>query len=325
MKFKELTVVFLCAILLLACKTEKENILKYVDPFICTEGDHGHWHPSALVPFGMVKLGPDTYPGSLTGDGDWAHSGYNFADSMVRGFSHFRTGSSGGGSIYDRGGMLSIMPFVSTPSLEWIKHPVANIDKSTEKASPGYYSVYLNKEKIQVELTATSHMGFHKYKFSPEDETKLFLYSGKSGIDQRVTYNLINENIIEGKVNQRNGAYFTIVFDHPIRAIEVLTENGENTMTCCDTTIKSGFACKFGKLNGSIKVKVGVSLTSIEAARQNLKKTCRDWDFEKTKSKAENLWRERLSAIKVTGKDIRDKRIFYTALYHTCFFANNTI
>jgi putative alpha-1,2-mannosidase len=92
------------------------NQVDFVNPFICTEGDHGHWHPSALVPFGLVKLGPDTYPGSLTGDGDWAHSGYNYADHQIRGFSHFHKGSSGGTSICDRAGFLSIFPFSTEPA-----------------------------------------------------------------------------------------------------------------------------------------------------------------------------------------------------------------
>src|SRR5690554_2701048 len=78
-------------LLLMAGCTEVSQPVDYVDPFICTEGDHGQWHPSALGPFGLVKLGPDTYPSSMESNGDWglAHSGYNYADTIIRGFSHF--------------------------------------------------------------------------------------------------------------------------------------------------------------------------------------------------------------------------------------------
>ncbi len=320
MRRKFLITSLLSLILFAACNEKQVDVLSYVDPFISTEGDHGHWHPSALVPFGMVKLCPDTYPSSLTGDGDWAHSGYNYADSIIRGFSHFRTGSSGGGSIYDRAGVLSIIPFVSSPNLEWIKHPKHQIDKSTEKASPGYYSVRLHKEEIQVELTATSHVGFHQYKVvNPEKETKLFLYNGKSGMDSLVTFNLVNDRTIEGKINHRSGGYFILVFDHPIQRMGVLTPNGKRTTAFRDTTVNGGVAVKFGNLDVPLKVKVGISLTSLAAAKQNLEKTCPHWDFEKTKAEAETLWRNRLSAIKVKGTDKRDKRIFYTSLYRTCF------
>ncbi|HPI74597.1 MAG TPA: hypothetical protein PLZ01_14385, partial [bacterium] len=60
------------AVALSCSRTDRKKSVDYVDPFICTLGDHGHLFPGAVVPFGMVKLGPDTYPSSLTGSGDWA-------------------------------------------------------------------------------------------------------------------------------------------------------------------------------------------------------------------------------------------------------------
>jgi hypothetical protein len=49
-------------------KESDVDVFKYIDPFICTEDEHGHWHPFAVFSFGMVKPGPDSYPGSLTGN-----------------------------------------------------------------------------------------------------------------------------------------------------------------------------------------------------------------------------------------------------------------
>jgi putative alpha-1,2-mannosidase len=106
---------FILSLFFLSCTGPEKRPVDYVDPFICSEDDHGQWDPSATIPFGMVKLGADTYPSSLTGNGDFAHSGYNYSDSIVRGFSHFHKGSSGGGSISDRAGRLSIMPFSHEP------------------------------------------------------------------------------------------------------------------------------------------------------------------------------------------------------------------
>ncbi|MBN2356662.1 hypothetical protein JXO59_11165, partial [candidate division KSB1 bacterium] len=108
----------------------KENV-DYIDPFICTLGDHGHLFPGAVVPFGMVKLGPDTYPSSLTGDGGWAHSGYNYADDRVRGFSHVRIESSGGTAIYDRSWYLSLLPYTGYMSTARDSVSVA-MDKQSE-------------------------------------------------------------------------------------------------------------------------------------------------------------------------------------------------
>lgn len=124
-----------------SCRTGKP--VDYVDPFICTQGDHGQWLPAALVPFGLVELCPDTWPGSLTADGDFAHSGYDWSDDHIRGFSHLHRGSSGGTTIHDRSGLISIVPFSDDPGETFFQDPVIEIDKSTEKAEAGYYSVYM--------------------------------------------------------------------------------------------------------------------------------------------------------------------------------------
>ncbi|MBD0777411.1 glycoside hydrolase family 92 protein [Maribacter sp. ANRC-HE7] len=313
--FKILTVLF-SFLIVLSCKEKEQekvkaiDVLSFVDPFISTEGDHGHWHPSALVPFGMVKLGPDTFPSSLTGDGDWAHSGYNYSDSIVRGFSHFRTGSSGGGSIHDRAGLLSLLPFHTITNDDWIKNPTSEIDKATEQASPGYYSVLLEEQGIQAELTATSYVGMHRYSFKKTEDAKVLLSSGNSSLTNDLHYNVVDEHTIEGYFDKINGPYFTIVFNKPLIKNE---EQGKH-----DKSV-GNFICDFGKLTEPLLVKVGVSFTSINSANKNLKATCTTWDFENVKLEAEKLWRDRLSGIKIRGNNTRDKRIFYTALYHSCF------
>jgi len=37
-----------------------------------------------------------------------------------------------------------------------------------ESASPGYYRVYLRDSRVMVELTATEHVGYHRYTFDPQ-------------------------------------------------------------------------------------------------------------------------------------------------------------
>ncbi|MEA3480167.1 MAG: hypothetical protein U9R60_18430 [Bacteroidota bacterium] len=61
-----------------------QPVTGFVDLFICTAGDHGQQDPSATVPFGMVKLGPDTDPIN--------HSRYDYNSEKTKGFSHNRIG-----------------------------------------------------------------------------------------------------------------------------------------------------------------------------------------------------------------------------------------
>ena len=116
-------ITILCVGIGISCSTPKQPAA-YVNPFISTQGDHGHWPPAALVPFGKVELCPDTYPGSLTAHGDLAHSGYDYSDRHIRGFSHLRQSSSGGVGIFDRAGIISIVPFTGEKTDTFFGNPV---------------------------------------------------------------------------------------------------------------------------------------------------------------------------------------------------------
>jgi predicted alpha-1,2-mannosidase len=306
---------FIVTMTCFSCSETGKRPVDYVDPFICTQGDHGQWLPAALVPFGLVELCPDTYPGSLTADGDFAHSGYDFSDNQIRGFSHMHRGSSGGGSIHDRAGLISLVPFTNVPSDTFFVNPILDIDKKTETATAGYYSVHLTKDDILAELTATEHVGMHQYTFQKGKTAKIFLNSGKRG--SSVSCSLASPTRLEGAVGNR---YFVAEFDSPVVKTSVWTGSRLDDGKMTGTQAGAGLVCEFGEMkNNILLVKVGLSLTSIEAAAKNLDTECSDWNFTSIRGKAITAWNTALSAIKVSGKNEDDKTIFYTALYHTCF------
>ncbi|MDY4031369.1 MAG: glycoside hydrolase family 92 protein, partial [Alloprevotella sp.] len=78
-----------------------------VDVFIGT-GGHGHTHPAACVPHGMIQPGPDTR--RMGWD---ACSGYHYADSLINGFAHQRLSGTG---CADYGDFL-VMPITGAPTL----------------------------------------------------------------------------------------------------------------------------------------------------------------------------------------------------------------
>jgi predicted alpha-1,2-mannosidase len=300
--------------LLYSCNSELP--VDFVDPFICTEGDHGQWLPAALVPFGLVELCPDTWPGSLTADGDYAHSGYDFSDNQIRGFSHFHRGSSGGTTVGERSGLVSLIPFTGTPEDEFFLNPVLDIDKNTEKAEAGYYSVNIAKDNIFAELTATHHTGIHLYTFNGNRGNKIFLYEGNRA-GTGISCSVINGDRIEGSVGNK---FFVIRFSSPVTKVKVWDGEQFNTETFLEKNDDGGIICEFGELkNNSLMVKVGVSLTSVEAARKNMEAECPHWDFKRVRREAKESWNKILSTVIVEGNNDDDKTIFYTALYH-CFF-----
>lgn len=290
----------------------------YINPFICTQGDHGQWLPAANVPFGLINLCPDTYPGSLTADGDFAHGGYDYSDSQLRGFSHFHKGSSGGTRPVNRAGLLSIVPFVTVPSDTFFKNPILDFDKKNEASTAGYYSAKLIKDNILAELTATVHTGVHRYSFPNNKIAQLFLYEGNRERSQNISCKMTDAETVEGKLWVYNGIYFVIKFNSPIKSTKVWDSKDLVEGSLLNNSIDGGLVLNFGCLKGKpLEVRVGVSLTSIEAAKKNLESENPNFNFAAIKNKAFKLWNDTVGKIKVEG-DEEYKTIFYTSLYRTC-------
>lgn len=126
-----------------------------VNPFIGT-GGHGHTFPGACAPFGMVQLSPDTRI-----DGSWdGCGGYHYSDSLLYGFSHTHLSGTG---CSDYGDILIQPQIGSSEVMPAAQHPLA-FSHQKEAAQAGYYQVEL-ENGVKVELTASAHVGFHRYQF----------------------------------------------------------------------------------------------------------------------------------------------------------------
>jgi putative alpha-1,2-mannosidase len=132
----------------LSCSVEKTDFVKYVNPFIGTKGE-GNIFPGACLPYGMVKLGPDC-GNKIT------NSGF-IPDEPINGFSHTHVSGTGGGPKY---GNILVMPFNGDIRLGDMSSQPDNYS-----ASPGYFSVNLERHRIKAELSASHSVGFHKYTF----------------------------------------------------------------------------------------------------------------------------------------------------------------
>lgn len=150
-----------------------------VNPFIGTGGlayGYGGINPGAQLPFSPLRLGPDTADTIV--DLSYRHfSGYNYNDRLIRGFSHTHLV---GGGVNDLGN-IGFMPCVMDKSQDLLSLPIqstpfwwSSFDKSTETASPGFYSARLTTPRIDVGLTAiSSFAGVHKYQWMELNNDKL--------------------------------------------------------------------------------------------------------------------------------------------------------
>ncbi len=303
----------------------QDSVLKHVDPFIGT-GFHGHTFPGATTPFGMVQLSPDTRTSGWDACG-----GYYDADTEIWGFSHTHLSGTG---IGDYGDFL-MMPFTGkigigsgTPDKPDYQYR-SPFKKENQSASPGYYQVQLDRYQIKAELTATPRAGMHRYTF-PQAEEAGVVIDLKHSIQNRQTLaaglEIVNDHEIRGWRHVKGWApnrriHFHAVFSKPFNA--ELYEND---------TLKEG-----GKLEGSalkaklkfatakdeqVTVKVGISPVDMDGARNNLTTEIADWDFDGVVAKAKDQWRKQLNHIQVTGGSEDQRKIFYTAIYHTAISPN---
>ncbi|RLD84750.1 MAG: glycoside hydrolase family 92 protein [Bacteroidetes bacterium] len=304
------------------------GLSKFVNPFLGTDF-FGHTFPGASLPNALVHLSPDIYTEG------WTYcAGYIYQESSIMGFSH--THWSGVGMV--NGGEILLMPTVAN-KLQIVPGTLKDPDKGyrsrfdheNESASPGYYSVLLKDYDVNVELTSTKRAGFHRYTFPKTKNARIILDVGHQIGDmtkgEMSSLKIIDNNRIEGIKGAGLGkVYFVAEFSKPFLYYGTFDASYKTPES--DGSIfpykneeagnKIGAFVQYNtKKDERILVKVGISYTSIEGARNNLHQEIQDWDFDKIKNDAESIWNKELAKIKIKSDDNEQKEIFYSALYHS--------
>lgn len=298
-----------------------ENLTQYIDPYIGT-GDHGHVFMGANVPFGLVQLGPT----NITEGWDWT-SGYHISDSTIFGFTHTHLNGTGIGDLCD----IALMPVIGNVKLGKgeISDPQSGMyslfSHRNETAKAGFYSVHLDRYNIDVALTATKRVGFHKYTFPESKDAKVIIdLKSKINWDKPVDTYLIRENdsVVSGYRFSTGWAkdqriFFTAVFSKPMKGFSL--SHGDDTIESNSLKAEGVYAqILFDTApKEEIYVKVALSPVSIENAKLNMKDELPGWNFDQTVKKADEAWNNELKKIKITTSDEKIKRCFYTAMYHT--------
>jgi predicted alpha-1,2-mannosidase len=295
------------------------NFAQYVNPFIGT-GGHGHTYPGAVLPHGMVQLSPDTRLSGWDGCG-----GYHYSDSYIYGFTHTHLSGTG---CSDYGDIL-LMPMGGEPSPDNKVYGSAFSHK-TEKASPGFYSVQLEDDKISVMLTATERVGLHHYFFGGGTTANIILDLQHRDEVLESSLKIVDRRTITGLRRSKAWAnnqyvYFAIEFSVPFTKYGIWVNDDLFPMSFTEAesakNLKAFF--QFGNLNKSaVMARVAISAVSEAGALKNLKAEMPGWDFEKVKTDAENKWNKELGRIAVSGGTPAQFTNFYTALYHTMVVPN---
>lgn len=302
---------------------EMEDLTQFVDPRIGT-GGHGHVFYGANVPYGFIQLGPTSIPQSW----DWV-SGYHVSDSTVIGFPHTHLSGTGIGDLHD----INVMPVVG--EVTYSRGDASSYetglwsysDRSKEVVTPGYYRTHLSRYNVDVELTATKRVGFHKYTFLGNESPAIVFDMVNGGCWDKTTeavIRVVNDSTVSGYRYSKGWADDQRVF---FRA--EFSRKFDNVEFIVNDSVKEGDMAKgaqlFARVNFAagnqepVYMKVALSPTSEEGAQLNMQTELCGWDFEKTIADAKAAWNKELNKVKVYTTDEASKKIFYTSLYHTLF------
>lgn len=306
---------------------EDDDLARYVNPFIGTLGG-GFTFPGAAAPYGMAQVSPDT-------EGQFAYTGYQYADQFIRGFSMVHTESMG----VREGGQIPFMPTTGAIVTD-VKSYQSPFSHADEEASPGYYRARLLRYGINAELTAGTRVGIQRYTFPRTAATGNVLIDVGRQIDggptddvqstpgkNIATVDVVDARTVTGTATPLNPTdrdaytvHFAARFDRDMAARGVWSARGAAPTDASHASgAGAGAYATFDTSGDSdVVMKVGISFVSTANALTNLEAELPgdDFDFDGLRARTRAAWNDALRAIVVQGGTVADKTSFYTALYH---------
>lgn len=323
----------------------KDNI-DYVDPFIGTT-NYSICHPGSVMPHALMSVVPFNVMGSdlnkYDKDKGWWSAPYEYKNKFFTGFAHVTLSGVGCPEL----GTLLTMPTTGQLDVDYHNYGSAYKD---EQSTPGYYSNVLTKYGIRCEVTSTMRTAVERYTF-PEGQGNILLNLG-NGLTNEIGASVrqVSDTEVEGmrmlgtfcynsdasfpmyfvmRVNKKPAQSGFWKKQPSLGAAKDAWEkySGKYKLYVNKTRDMAGneigwfmsFPCKAGE---QVEVQIGVSFVSIANARENLNAEQPTLNFEKVKADARASWKNVLDRVSVEGGTEAQRRVFYTALYHTQIHPN---
>ncbi|MEO8415412.1 MAG: GH92 family glycosyl hydrolase [Ginsengibacter sp.] len=296
--------------------SDKSDYISWVDPYIETNRGRYIFFITGQTPFGMVGAAP------LTRNKNQNGGGYNYNENEILEFSQIHNWMMSG---------IGIMPALATTD------PIHGTDSWKSKFShddeivqPGYQRVYLRDPKTWVELTATERVSFYRFTYPTDMTTRLIINLGgyiSNSTMANADIKKITDREIEGSFSSIKRywggpkdvkVFFVIQLDKPCKSLNgwqglrlfsnLENIKGDSAGIAADYEVKAG---------DQIRMKIAISYTSIENARENLHTECTTWNFDEVRNATQKIWNEWLGKIDVKGGTTEQKTKFYTDLWHT--------
>lgn len=356
MKHFEMKVCLTCALLVLSSVEGlvastflgAQEPVDYVNPFVGTS-NYGACHPGAVCPQGLMSVSPFNVMGFATDnkyekDQRWWSTPYEATNKYLTGFSHVNLSGVG---CPDMAALL-VLPTSGNLNVDYAHY---GSTYSREEAAAGYYANTLDKYGIRCEATATLRTSRLRFSF-PGGQSNILLNLGEGLTNESgATVRFVNDREVEGSKLLGTFCYnaqavFPIYFVMRINKLPASRGYWKKMRDTADwekdwdkdagqyklythyskelsgDDIGAWFSF-VGSDQETVEVSIGVSFVSIENARLNLdKEQPYGISFDQLRDNARRLWNDDLSRIQVKGGTDEQKRIFYTAFYHTLIHPN---
>ena len=270
-------------------------------------------YPGPALPHREILLGPLNKDLTEAAESDSLRFPYYHERRTMLGFSAPMPG-------------LTIMPLVG----DWTVPPdriyASPYDKASEKASPGYYSVFFPDTGIRTELATTEHIGYYRFSFPATERGTVLIDLGFA----ENSIEVVGDHTVRGRGRGQRGGErcFVAEFSKPFKAFGTFHQNPPRlegvrlhrsvTVLAGERSISGGYAgsyLNFSTTAGEqILVRIAADLT-FEAAQAQLDADSRS--FDEVRQRAKDLWSEKLNLIEVKGGTEHQREMFYSTLYNS--------
>jgi predicted alpha-1,2-mannosidase len=288
-----------------------------VNPFVGTGlsrlHDYGKTIPGATRPFGMLYWSPDTVDEVF----------YVYERPVTRGFSLTHISGPGCGLFGD----VPIFPMLGVPG----KSPATNAYQASfshahERAEPGFYEVTLDSG-INVRLAASVRSGIAEFRFPPGRPSHTLLIDLGHNLSTKIrdAEIRIHGRIVTGSVSSgglcglpnRYKVYFALETAQTPETHGTFDQTGVAAESSAATGPHTGGFLSFGSGTETVEMCVGISFVSAANAEANFRSEIGARNLEEIQQEARTAWNNAFGRARVSGGLEEDRKVFYTALYHS--------
>lgn len=318
----------------LATRSSAQNLIQYAQPLAGTapsttaaalkhsEGGtekNANTIPAAGLPFAMTQWTPQTRTTEVK-----CQPPYFYKDSLLSGFrgTHWLSGS-----CTQDYGSFTIMP-VTGKLKTIVKQYAVPFSHENKITTPAYYKLDLPSQHFTTEITSTLRCGMMLFTMQHDDSLYLLVTpnsdkaKGFVKVDTATGtvwgYNPVHR-IYQGSGEAAGfNGWFFIKIEKAIASHGVFTSGAvfytDSILNKKDAGAFIGIMMKKGE---QLRIRIGTSFNSWQGAKENLAAEIGDKSFTEILALANQSWETALGQVNVQGNNEKDKRIFYTSMYHS--------